>query len=156
MLVNLDVKTGNGKNLVRNCVYFIRNYADRYHHAKEEEILFKYFDEDLDILKVMYDDHGNARAHVRAVLDGLEHEDGEAVSRQLDAYRGLLTEHIKKEDEILYPWMDRNLSDRQIGEMFARFNEAGVSYAGKAIERCERIVEELDARLGGLRAQVKR
>ncbi len=154
--MNLDVKTGNGKNLVRNCVYFIRNYADRYHHAKEEEILFKYFDEDLDILKVMYDDHGNARAHVRAVLDGLEHEDGEAVSRQLDAYRGLLTEHIKKEDEILYPWMDRNLSDRQIGEMFARFNEAGVSYAGKAIERCERIVEELDARLGGLRAQVKR
>ena len=27
----------------------------------------------------------------------------------------------KKEDEILYPWMDRNLSVRQVGELFARF-----------------------------------
>jgi len=35
-------------------VDFIRSYADKYHHAREEEILFKYFDEDMAILKVMH------------------------------------------------------------------------------------------------------
>ena len=29
----------------------------------------------------------------------------------------LLTEHIRKEDEILYPWMEQQLSDGQIGRL---------------------------------------
>ena len=48
--------------------------------------------------------------------------DEEAISEHLNAYQELLTEHVKKEDEILYPWMDRNLSITQIGELFSRFN----------------------------------
>ena len=37
------------------------------------------------------------------------------------SYRELLSGHIKKEDEILYPWFDRNLTTRQIGEISSRF-----------------------------------
>ena len=48
--------------------------------------------------------------------------DKAAIAEHLNAYRELLKEHIKKEDEILYPWMDRNLSDTQIGELFSEFN----------------------------------
>ena len=92
------------------------------HHAKEEDILLKYFDENLDIIKTIYEDHENARAHVKAMLEGLDKKDKGAVSEHLNAYQELLTEHIKKEDEILYPWMDRNLSITQVGELFSRFN----------------------------------
>ena len=38
------------------------------------------------------------------------------------AYRELLTEHIRKEDEILYPWMDNQLSTHQVGELFSKFD----------------------------------
>jgi len=31
--------------------------------------------------------------------------------------------HIRKEDEILYPWMDRNLSTAQVGALFSKFAE---------------------------------
>jgi hemerythrin-like domain-containing protein len=120
---NLDVDSDEGRQLVIDTVEFIRFYADKYHHAKEEDILFKYFDENLDILKVMHEDHTQARSHVKAILAALERKDKTTVAKHLTAYGELLTEHIKKEDEILYPWLDKNLSDTQIGELFAKFNE---------------------------------
>ena len=120
---NLDVDSDEGRQLVIDIVEFIRFYADKYHHAKEEDILFKYFDENLDILKVMHEDHTQARSHVKAILAALERKDKTTVAKHLTAYGELLTEHIKKEDEILYPWLDKNLSDTQIGELFSKFNE---------------------------------
>ncbi|MFZ2225185.1 MAG: hypothetical protein WAV26_10940, partial [Candidatus Deferrimicrobium sp.] len=55
--------------------------------------------------------------------------DGEGISENLHGYAGVLLEHIKKEDEILYPWMDRNLSMRQVGELFARFRAVDERFA---------------------------
>ncbi len=123
VIKNLEVESEEGRQLILDGVDFIRAYADKYHHAKEEETLFKYFDEELDILKVMHADHKQGRSHVKAILEALEIEDKAAIAKHLNAYRDLLTEHIKKEDEILYPWMDKNLSTRQIGELFSKFNE---------------------------------
>ncbi len=119
---NLDVASKEGRQVIIDSIDFICSYADKYHHAKEEDILLKYFDKNLDIIKTIYEDHENARAHVKAMLEGLDKKDKEAVSEHLNAYQELLTEHIKKEDEILYPWMDRNLSVTQIGELFSKFN----------------------------------
>jgi hemerythrin-like domain-containing protein len=123
VIENLEVDSEEGRQLIRDGVDFIRSYADKYHHAKEEEILFKYFDEELDILKVMHEDHKQGRSHVKAILESLEIKDKASIGKHLNAYRDLLTEHIKKEDEILFPWMDKNLSTRQIGELFSKFNE---------------------------------
>ena len=102
---------------------FIRVFADSCHHAKEEDILFKYFDESTDILRVMHEDHKVARSHVQSMLEALDKQDEATLARHLNAYGDLLTEHIRKEDEILYPWMDKNLSMRQIGELFSKFDE---------------------------------
>lgn len=128
---NLDVESEEGRELILEGVDFIQFYADKYHHAKEEQILFKYFDPDLDILKVMHEDHEQARAHGKAILEGLDRKDKEAVAEHLSTYGELLTEHIKKEDEILYLWMDRNLSMKQVGELFSKFDEAdkGMGYS---------------------------
>jgi hemerythrin-like domain-containing protein len=122
IIKDLDLESEEGRNLILKSVEFIRNYADRYHHAKEEEILFKYFDESLDILKIMLDDHETGRAHVKAVIDRIDKKDKSIVAEHLNGYRELLTEHIKKEDEILYPWMDRNLDINQVGELYSKFN----------------------------------
>ncbi len=120
---NLDLESDEGRQLILDGIDLIRSYADRYHHAKEEDILFKYFDENSEILQVMYEDHTTGRGHVKAMLEALDRKDKTTLGKRLLAYRELLTEHIKKEDEILYPWMDRNLSTTQVGELFAKFNE---------------------------------
>ncbi len=143
LIDNLDVASEEGRQAIIDGVDFIRSYADKYHHAKEEEILLKYFDESLDIIKTIYEDHETGRAHVRAVLEALDAKDKEAVSEHLKAYRELLTEHIKKEDEVLYPWMDRNLSITQIGELFSKFNGKDEEF-GDAPEKYEELINKLE------------
>jgi hemerythrin-like domain-containing protein len=123
VIKHIDLESEEDRKLVLQGVEFIRSYADRFHHAKEEDILFKYFDHKLDILKVMYEDHTQGRSHAKAIAEAVERKDRTALRDHLNGYRELLTEHIRKEDEILYPWMDRSLSITQIGEIYSKFHE---------------------------------
>lgn len=131
-------------SLVAQVLEFIRHYADRYHHAKEEDILFAYFDAGSDILKVMHKEHEIGRQHVRNALAALEQGNAAEVQGQLSAYGALLREHIRKEDEILYPWMNSQLSDTQIGRLFSQFSrvdgefEAGVRVQLGRVETWEK------------------
>jgi hemerythrin-like domain-containing protein len=106
---------------IKASIEFVKKYADAFHHAKEEDILFKYFDGNQDILTSMCQEHEVGRNHIRLALKGVENGDIDSVSTNLSAYATLLTDHIRKEDEILYPWMDRQLSDSQIGKLYAQF-----------------------------------
>ena len=85
---------------------FIRKYADKFHHAKEEDILFCQFERSLDIVKTMLEDHVIGRGHIKSARESLDKSDQSTFNEHLKAYAALLTEHIRKEDEILYPWMD--------------------------------------------------
>ena len=145
LIENLDVGTAEGKKLILDCVDFIRSFADRYHHAKEEEILFPCFDGNLDIIRTMLEDHNQARAHVREIIAGTERGDGLSVREHLDAYGKLLAGHIKKEDEILYPWMDRNLSMTQVGSLFSQFTITDEQF-GDAPRRYTEFVDSLEKR----------
>jgi hemerythrin-like domain-containing protein len=144
IIQNTELDTNGGMRLIRNCIDFIRQYADRFHHAKEEDILFKYFDESSDILKAMHEDHKNARAHVSAIIGALERKDKEIISEHLKAYGLLLSEHIRKEDEILYPWMDRMLSTTQIGKLHEKFYDVKKNASYSPAEY-EKFVQSLEA-----------
>jgi hemerythrin-like domain-containing protein len=152
---SLEVESDSGRERILEGVDFIRSYADRYHHAKEEDILFACFDPDLDILKAMHEDHRRGRACVKGILAALERKDREAVAGNLLGYAGILTEHIKKEDEILYPWMDRNLSTRQVGEIFSMFCEVDERFH-EAQEKYESFVGKLEETLLARSAEVRR
>lgn len=146
IIENTDLNTKKGRELILDSVDFIRSYADKYHHAKEEDILFKYFDENLDIVKAMLADHEAGRSHVRRVVDGVQKEDKAAVAEHLNGYKELLTEHIKKEDEILYPWMDRGLTVSQIGEIYQKFNEANKKKGEELPKGYEKFILGLEER----------
>ena len=123
--------TAAQQETVRAVIDFVRNFADRFHHAKEEDLLFKYFDEGLDVIRAMHADHETGRGHIRAAAAAIEQGDAVTVREHLVAYGALLTEHIRKEDEILYPWMDRELTDARIGQLFARFREVDERFGGR-------------------------
>lgn len=143
VIEDIDLSTGTGRDFVRKGIEFIQSYADRFHHAKEEDILFKEFDEELDIVKTIRADHENARAMVRTMLAALERGDKDTVVANFRAYAGLLTEHIKKEDEILYLWMDKNLTTRQIGELFSSFTKKDEEF-GETPQRQEQFIKEVE------------
>ena len=132
------------KELILNCVDFIRGYADKFHHMKEEDILFKYVDEQSEIIKIMYEDHVTGRNHVKNVVEGAESGNKAQIKEHLNGYRDLLTQHIKKEDEILYPWIDRQLSDQQVGELFQRCSAADASVGEELPRRYEKFIIDLE------------
>ena len=146
IIEGLDLSTEPGRQVIRQSVDFIRSYADKFHHAKEEDILFKCFDGNLDIIKTICADHENGRARVREILAALERQDRETVISNLEAYAALLTEHIKKEDDILYRWMDRNLTMSQIGELFSRFSEKDKEFAGTP-EKYQELITRLEKKI---------
>jgi len=142
LLANMDIESEADRKMLFDGIDFIRSYADKYHHAKEEEILFGYFDAGLDIIKVMHQDHHKGRGYVQSAAEAIERRDKKGVTEYLNAYRNLLAEHIKKEDEILYPWMDRNLSTAQIGELFQKFDAAEREFGNTRI-KYEKLIEKL-------------
>jgi len=147
LLVLLGKDWEAGARLLERSLDFIRNDADRYHHAKQEDILFGFFDADADILKVMLQDHTHGRAHVRAIAGGLADRDLARIEIHLKAYGELLTGHIQREDTILYPWMDRTLTMRQVGELFARCAEVDRAF-GSSPRGHEAFVGELETGKG--------
>lgn len=146
IIKKLDINSIADRGLVKEVVNFIRQYADKYHHAKEEEILFKYFDENLDILQVMYEDHNRARNHVKNILAGLREKNADTVKENLNQYMELLTEHIKKENEILYPWLDKNLTGQQVDEIDSKFKESNRNLKDTA-EKNKNFIEGLSNRI---------
>ncbi len=132
------------KDLILSCVDFIRGYADKFHHMKEEDILFKYVDEQSEIIKIMYEDHDTGRNHVRNVVEGAENGNKAQIKEHLHGYRDLLTQHIKKEDEILYPWIERQMTDNQIGELFQRCSAADASVGEELPRKYEKFIIDLE------------
>ncbi len=129
----IDLTTDQGVRIIVDGIDLIRSYADRLHHGKEEDILFTYFDDSEKIFQVIYEDHRIARNHVKEMLTAIEKKDMLALSKHLTAYGLLLAEHIKKEDEILFPWLDRKLTTEQLVELSEEFDledkQAGIEPA---------------------------
>ena len=151
----LNVESPEDLRIISEGADFIRSYADKFHHAKEEDILFKYFDENLDVLRTMLEDHTKARSHVKALIEAVEKKDKKGIVEHLNAYRELLTEHIKKEDEILYPWMDRNLSVKEVGELFSKFNEVDEISGNGVTERCKAFVVKVEEKIQTPKKEVR-
>ncbi len=133
--------------LAERALDFIRTYADRYHHAKEEDQLFGLVEADSDILRVMLQDHVDGRKHVQAIAEALKNRDLATAGTHLEAYGELLQGHIQREDTILYPWINRRLTDRQVGELFSACMTVEQTF-GDTPARMEAFVVELEQRLG--------
>jgi hemerythrin-like domain-containing protein len=128
----LDAGSAGARETIDESIAFVREYADAFHHAKEETILFSYFDANSDIIASFLKEHDAGRSHIRAAREALLKGDSKTVREHLAAYAGLLAEHIKKEDEILYPWMNRSLSDNQVGRLYSEFASVNNQYSEKA------------------------
>ena len=143
VIKNVDVTSNAGREIVADGIDFIRSYADRFHHGKEEAILFKCFDENSEIIQAMRDDHETGRSHVKAISEALEKGDAQTSMPISHAYRELLPAHIKKEDEILFPWMDRNLSEADKDNLSLQFNEADMAAGQGHQKEYEKIISTL-------------
>ena len=124
LVKNIDLASIKEREVVEHGIDFIRSYADRLHHGKEEDILFTYFDDSADIFRVIYEDHRKARALVQEMLHAVDTVNSDALTSSLLEYAALLSEHIHKEDQILFPWLDSKLTKKELDELSTRFEKS--------------------------------
>jgi hemerythrin-like domain-containing protein len=131
------LETGKFRNwkFYLDAVDFIRNYADHFHHAKEEDVLFvelikNGMPEKQSPIEAMHMEHDQGRAHVRAIEDAarkaLDGESGQGaiIAEHAKGYAALLRGHIEKENEILYPLAERVLPEEVRAEMLSAYAQA--------------------------------
>ena len=120
---------------LRIFVQFIQEFADHCHHGKEEEILFSTmvengFPGEQGPIAVMLAEHEEGRRLVGMLLEKSEktepwsEEDRRVIRESAMEYIRLLSHHIMKEDNILYPMAQSRLAPEvleKIGERFDKF-----------------------------------
>jgi len=102
---------------------FVRTYTDKLHHGKEEDILFKTMEEELEKLAKsgaitgMLIEHDNGRLYMANLEKGVKSfKEGNDKAR-LDiianaiCYADLLERHIDKENNVMYTFAERMLAD---------------------------------------------
>jgi len=114
-------------------VRFFHEYADKVHHAKEEDRLFTAladhgFSSQSGPVFVMLSEHEAGRAHVAKLAevaggDGpLTADEVASVRENGTAFSTLLRGHIQKEDNILFPMAAQVLQPPVVAELRAAFD----------------------------------
>lgn len=124
-----NIQSGKIPNeeFLRKAISFIRNYADKFHHAKEEDILFTKMciNENLHCNPIpqMLSEHEQGRSFVKGIEQGITERNRKKIVENALGYINLLREHIFKEDNILYPMADDALNDETEKEMLKEFEK---------------------------------
>ena len=139
---------------VGQMIDFVQNFADRCHHAKEENLLFtRMQDRGLPVnggpIGAMLQEHEEGRRLVRAAAQALpsaaggDAADAAALASNLLAYVRLLRQHIDKEDNVLYPMADQILTAADQTELAAAFERVEAEEMGEGThERYHQLAHE--------------
>jgi hemerythrin-like domain-containing protein len=153
-------KSGNGFEVdsLKQCVEFLRFFADACHHAKEEDLLFPMLESrgvpnEGGPIGVMLYEHSIARkltAQMGECIEAFEQGDADAEARFRDAagqYVELLTNHIYKEDNILFNMGDQVMTAEDQSDLCGKFCEVGCrAFGGRKREELEAIAADLEER----------
>ena len=115
-------------------VEFFQVFADRCHHAKEEDLLFVALEKEgipreRGPIGVMLYEHEMGRQYVRkmreAAIDYRTHDYsmGPVFAQNARDYAELLRNHIDKEDHVLYPIADARLSPQTEQQLVEGFEQ---------------------------------
>lgn len=130
------------RNVLEKILEFIKIFADKCHHGKEEDLLFPAMEEagiprEGGPIGVMLYEHNVGRNAVKGMTEGIEefYQGNENARKKItenaEIYIELLDSHIYKEDNILYPMADMHLSEEQQKELLEKFEEVEKNIVGE-------------------------
>ena len=116
-------------------VDFIRTYADRTHHGKEEDIMFRELAkksmafEDQKVMSELVDEHNYARQVVGELVQAKKHflegrlEALQTIKEKLTVLVEFYPGHIIKEDKVFFPRSENYLNEKEQETMLQEFWE---------------------------------
>lgn len=115
-------------------IEFLKVFADKCHHGKEEDILFPVLESkgvprENGPIGVMLFEHKVGRGFIKEMSEAFtQYKGGDKnallkIANSMRSYINLLTGHIHKENNILFPIGDRVLSDQLQNELYEKFEK---------------------------------
>jgi hemerythrin-like domain-containing protein len=134
---------------------FIQNFADRFHHAREETYLFPALDQNGiqkqgGALGFLIGEHETERmltAELELAIVEYCHGDSTAVDRFVAAanlYRDHMVGHMREEDAILFRLAEEVLAETAKAALTRSFAQEEAQGCGGTVERYERLAQELE------------
>ena len=119
-------------------VYFLKIFADKCHHGKEEQYLFvelinKGIPKDKGIIPELLKEHNQGREYINQMNDSLESKDLKGFNSAATKYRDLMRKHIEKENDDLFVIVDKLLDEVLQDELFEKFEQHEESVIGHGV-----------------------
>jgi len=139
-------------SLLREAVAFMREFADRCHHAKEEDLLFPALVAHGVPLHgcpvdALLHEHEKGRLLVKKIGDELDaytagvEESGNTIADAIDGIVKLYPNHIWKEDDMVFPMVERIFSELDRSELYKGFQQVEAKNPPGAQERFRTFAE---------------
>ena len=152
------VKQGDFADLetILQAADFFKNYADGFHHAKEEDILFPLLAGKANMaapVRAYTGEHAQGRRFIQNIISAVERikggdrDAGALLAESIEGYRRMLARHIDKEDRGLFPSTDKILDAAEKSRLLAEFNRVDQAKGAEA-DKYRRLVGELARRCG--------
>lgn len=116
------------EHVITSLILFFRQYADQYHHYKEEQILFPEMANRNELLsegiiREMFDNHEDFRGMIAGIESALQQKDHNKAATLLDNYTSALLDHIAVENEELFQTAYSLFSDQELESIYFRFED---------------------------------
>lgn len=152
------IRTGREINLdlLREAVAFMREFADRCHHSKEEALLFPAFvAHGVPLhgcpIEALLHEHQQGRRLVGELASATEASAAgspgarDAIAAAIEGIARIYPNHIWKEDAMVFPMAGRLFPPEALSELYAQFQEVEAKNPPGAHERYHKFAEEFYA-----------
>jgi len=136
------------QKIIPEILRFFRQYADQYHHAKEESELFPMLTDcenwvAADITQEMIDQHELFRGYTRDVEAAYEKSDYAGCVKILLRYTDQLKDHIAVEDNELFPMVLDIFAEDELEKLFFKFDDVDRAFGQDQVDTLLQIPDKL-------------
>jgi hemerythrin-like domain-containing protein len=123
-------------SVVRYLINFFRSYVDKYHHYKEEKILFPEMNKKNELLeegviKEMLENHENFRNMINSIENFLNGKDYTRAQQQLNIYTEVLLDHIAVENDEVFQMAETLFDNDELEKLYFHFEDCDREFGGQ-------------------------
>lgn len=131
---------------IKNLVEFFREYADGYHHRKEEDLLFPAIKEHPDfVLQEIIDEfethHEDFRAYAAEIIESIDESDYSRSYKILKQYIGDLLDHIAAENDELFVLAESLMDEQQLETLYFKFMDVDMELGEEKKREFEKLIK---------------
>jgi len=149
MCGKLEFKENVDSADMKKIVALIREFADKCHHGKEENLLFpamkeNNIPEEVSLVDLLIEEHNAGRNLVKNMAESIGQKDLAKFSENARGYVKLLDQHINKENTILFPMAGKSLTEEKQKKLAEGFEDIEKNVIGEGRhEELHKMIHEL-------------